>query len=84
MCVPQKCTEYWPEDSVVCEGIEITVKQVIQADDYSLRIFTVKVCLFYCVQREKLICAKWYKEIDLYLYVLFTKLANPIQYISIK
>uniref|UniRef100_A0A8C2L3U8 protein-tyrosine-phosphatase n=1 Tax=Cyprinus carpio TaxID=7962 RepID=A0A8C2L3U8_CYPCA len=38
----EKCTEYWPEDSVICEGIEITVKQVIQADDYSLRIFTVK------------------------------------------
>ncbi|XP_076863076.1 tyrosine-protein phosphatase non-receptor type 5 isoform X3 [Brachyhypopomus gauderio] len=38
----EKCTEYWPEDSVSCEGIEITVKQLIQADDYSLRIFTVK------------------------------------------
>ncbi|KTF93760.1 hypothetical protein cypCar_00022218, partial [Cyprinus carpio] len=37
-----KCTEYWPEDSVICEDIEITVKLVIQADDYSLRIFTVK------------------------------------------
>ncbi|XP_047678491.1 tyrosine-protein phosphatase non-receptor type 5 [Tachysurus fulvidraco] len=38
----EKCTEYWPEDSVTYEGIEITVKQFIQADDYSLRIFTVK------------------------------------------
>ncbi|XP_036440375.1 tyrosine-protein phosphatase non-receptor type 5 [Colossoma macropomum] len=38
----EKCTEYWPEDTVIWEGIEITVKQVIQADDYSLRIFTVK------------------------------------------
>ncbi|KAI4904287.1 hypothetical protein NFI96_025900 [Prochilodus magdalenae] len=38
-----KCTEYWPEDNVIWEGIEITVKQVIQADDYSLRIFTVKL-----------------------------------------
>uniref|UniRef100_A0A8C2A0W4 protein-tyrosine-phosphatase n=4 Tax=Cyprinus carpio TaxID=7962 RepID=A0A8C2A0W4_CYPCA len=38
----EKCTEYWPEDSVICEDIEITVKLVIQADDYSLRIFTVK------------------------------------------
>ncbi|MCJ8747470.1 hypothetical protein PDJAM_G00153830 [Pangasius djambal] len=38
----EKCTEYWPEDSMTCEGIEITVKQFIQADDYSLRIFTVK------------------------------------------
>lgn len=44
-CLLQKCTEYWPEDSVTCEGIEITVKQFIQADDYSLRIFTVKVKL---------------------------------------
>ncbi len=50
LCVyPQKCAEYWPEDSVICEDIEITVKQVIQADDYSLRIFTVKVCLCVCV-----------------------------------
>lgn len=45
ICVSQKCTEYWPEDSVTYEGIEITVKQFIQADDYSLRIFTVKVTL---------------------------------------
>ncbi|KAG9328535.1 hypothetical protein JZ751_013390 [Albula glossodonta] len=39
-----KCTEYWPEDTVVHEGIEIRVVQVIQADDYSLRIFSLKVC----------------------------------------
>ncbi|KAG9333496.1 hypothetical protein JZ751_011505, partial [Albula glossodonta] len=38
-----KCTEYWPEDTVVHEGIEIRVVQVIQADDYSLRIFSLKV-----------------------------------------
>ncbi|XP_072527377.1 tyrosine-protein phosphatase non-receptor type 5 isoform X9 [Salminus brasiliensis] len=38
----KKCTEYWPESSVIWEGIEITVNQVIQADDYSLRNFTVK------------------------------------------
>ncbi|XP_030622110.1 tyrosine-protein phosphatase non-receptor type 5 [Chanos chanos] len=38
----EKCTEYWPEDTMTCEGIEITVNQVIQADDYSLRIFTIK------------------------------------------
>ncbi|XP_058238282.1 tyrosine-protein phosphatase non-receptor type 5 isoform X5 [Hemibagrus wyckioides] len=38
----EKCTEYWPEDSVTYEGIEITIQQFIQADDYSLRIFTVK------------------------------------------
>ncbi|XP_053085256.1 tyrosine-protein phosphatase non-receptor type 5 isoform X3 [Pangasianodon hypophthalmus] len=41
----EKCTEYWPEDSMTCEGIEITVKQFIQADDYSLRSFTVKCVL---------------------------------------
>lgn len=43
--VSQKCTEYWPEDSVTYEGIEITIQQFIQADDYSLRIVTVKVIL---------------------------------------
>lgn len=66
LCDPQKCTEYWPEDSVVCEGIEITVKQVIQADDYSLRIFTVKVCLvFECVL---------VKITDLHLYPFISEL----------
>ncbi|KAJ8343199.1 hypothetical protein SKAU_G00305280 [Synaphobranchus kaupii] len=38
----EKCTEYWPEDSAVHQGMEVTVTQVIQADDYSLRIFTLK------------------------------------------
>uniref|UniRef100_W5LQE6 protein-tyrosine-phosphatase n=1 Tax=Astyanax mexicanus TaxID=7994 RepID=W5LQE6_ASTMX len=38
----EKCAEYWPEESVAWEDIEITVNQVIQADDYSLRNFTVK------------------------------------------
>nr|XP_015193639.1 PREDICTED: tyrosine-protein phosphatase non-receptor type 5 isoform X1 [Lepisosteus oculatus] len=38
----EKCTEYWPEDSVTYEGIEMTVNQVIQADDYSLRLITLK------------------------------------------
>ncbi|XP_068929051.1 tyrosine-protein phosphatase non-receptor type 5 isoform X2 [Petaurus breviceps papuanus] len=38
----EKCTEYWPEEQVVCDGVEITVKQVIQADDYRLRHITLK------------------------------------------
>ncbi|KAG2462062.1 PTN5 phosphatase, partial [Polypterus senegalus] len=38
----EKCTEYWPEDSVTYEGIEITIQQVIEADDYSLRLITLK------------------------------------------
>ncbi|KAL2088525.1 hypothetical protein ACEWY4_015424 [Coilia grayii] len=51
----EKCTEYWPEDTVTCEGIEITVKQVIQADDYSLRIFTLK-----CEGEERGLRQYWY------------------------
>ncbi|KAG5849220.1 hypothetical protein ANANG_G00107650 [Anguilla anguilla] len=51
----EKCTEYWPEDSVTYEGIEITVNQVIQADDYSLRIFTVK-----CEGEERSLRQYWY------------------------
>lgn len=42
-CVLQKCAEYWPEDTVTHEGIEITVVTVTQEDDYSLRVFTLKV-----------------------------------------
>lgn len=42
-CVRQKCAEYWPEDTVTHEGIEITVVAVTQEDDYSLRLFTLKV-----------------------------------------
>ncbi|XP_078239979.1 tyrosine-protein phosphatase non-receptor type 5 isoform X2 [Pogona vitticeps] len=38
----EKCTEYWPEDEVTYEEIEITVNRVIQADDYRLRLFTLK------------------------------------------
>uniref|UniRef100_A0A8D0C5Z0 protein-tyrosine-phosphatase n=1 Tax=Salvator merianae TaxID=96440 RepID=A0A8D0C5Z0_SALMN len=38
----EKCTEYWPEEQVTYEGIEITVNRVIQADDYRLRIITLK------------------------------------------
>ncbi|KAJ7344393.1 hypothetical protein JRQ81_000343 [Phrynocephalus forsythii] len=38
----EKCTEYWPENEVTYEEIEITVNRVIQADDYRLRLFTLK------------------------------------------
>ncbi|XP_020786810.1 tyrosine-protein phosphatase non-receptor type 5 [Boleophthalmus pectinirostris] len=38
----EKCAEYWPEDTVTHEGIEITVVSVTQEDDYSLRVFTLK------------------------------------------
>uniref|UniRef100_A0A665UFE6 protein-tyrosine-phosphatase n=1 Tax=Echeneis naucrates TaxID=173247 RepID=A0A665UFE6_ECHNA len=38
----EKCAEYWPEDTVTHEGIEITVVMVTQEDDYSLRVFTLK------------------------------------------
>ncbi|XP_051819935.1 tyrosine-protein phosphatase non-receptor type 5 isoform X2 [Antechinus flavipes] len=38
----EKCTEYWPEERVVYDGVEITVKQVIQADDYRLRLITLR------------------------------------------
>ncbi|XP_077177670.1 tyrosine-protein phosphatase non-receptor type 5 isoform X1 [Paroedura picta] len=38
----EKCTEYWPEHQVTYEGIEITVNRVIQADDYRLRLITLK------------------------------------------
>lgn len=38
----EKCAEYWPEDSVTHEDIEITVVSVTQEDDYSLRVFTLK------------------------------------------
>ncbi|XP_056349679.1 tyrosine-protein phosphatase non-receptor type 5 isoform X2 [Oenanthe melanoleuca] len=38
----EKCTEYWPEEQVTYEGIEITVNRVIQADDYRLRLITLK------------------------------------------
>ncbi|NWH72926.1 PTN5 phosphatase, partial [Piaya cayana] len=38
----EKCTEYWPEEQVTYEGIEITVNRVIQEDDYRLRLITLK------------------------------------------
>ncbi|KAG5270152.1 hypothetical protein AALO_G00189330 [Alosa alosa] len=51
----EKCAEYWPEDTVTCEGIQITVKQLIQADDYSLRIFSLK-----CEVEERSLKQYWY------------------------
>lgn len=33
----QKCTEYWPEEQVVYDGVEITVRKVIHTEDYRLR-----------------------------------------------
>lgn len=38
----EKCAEYWPEDTVTHEDIDITVVSVTQEDDYSLRVFTLK------------------------------------------
>ncbi|XP_038620196.1 tyrosine-protein phosphatase non-receptor type 5 [Tachyglossus aculeatus] len=38
----EKCTEYWPEHQVVYEGIEVTVRRIIQADDYRLRLITLR------------------------------------------
>ncbi|XP_061078549.1 tyrosine-protein phosphatase non-receptor type 5-like [Conger conger] len=51
----EKCTEYWPEDSVVQEGILIRVEQVIQADDYSLRIFSLQ-----CEGEQRSLRQYWY------------------------
>ncbi|XP_028812752.1 tyrosine-protein phosphatase non-receptor type 5 isoform X2 [Denticeps clupeoides] len=51
----EKCTEYWPEDTATYEDIEVTVKEVIQADDYSLRTFTVK-----CDSEERSLRQYWY------------------------
>ncbi|XP_077567250.1 tyrosine-protein phosphatase non-receptor type 5 [Stigmatopora nigra] len=38
----EKCAEYWPEDTVTHEGIQITVASLTQEDDYSLRVFALK------------------------------------------
>lgn len=39
----QKCTEYWPEEQVVHDGVEITVRKVIHTEDYRLRLISLKV-----------------------------------------
>ncbi|XP_061533543.1 tyrosine-protein phosphatase non-receptor type 5-like [Phycodurus eques] len=51
----EKCAEYWPEDTVTHEGIEITVVTVTQEDDYSLRVFTLK-----CGDAERSLRQYWY------------------------
>ncbi|XP_065812899.1 tyrosine-protein phosphatase non-receptor type 5 [Labrus bergylta] len=51
----EKCAEYWPEDTVTHEGIEITVVTVTQEDDYSLRVFTLK-----CEGEERSLQQYWY------------------------
>ncbi|TNN00534.1 hypothetical protein fugu_011780 [Takifugu bimaculatus] len=50
-----KCAEYWPEDTVTHEGIEITVVTVTQEDDYSLRVFTLN-----CDGEERSLHHYWY------------------------
>lgn len=40
---PQKCTEYWPEEQVVYDGVEITVRKVIHTEDYRLRLIALRV-----------------------------------------
>jgi tyrosine-protein phosphatase non-receptor type 5 len=39
----QKCTEYWPEEQVVHDGVEITVQKVIHTEDYRLRLISLRV-----------------------------------------
>lgn len=43
MLAPQKCTEYWPEEQVVYDGVEITVREVIHTEDYRLRLISLRV-----------------------------------------
>lgn len=38
----EKCTEYWPEEQVVHDGVEITVHRVIHTEDYRLRLISLK------------------------------------------
>ncbi|EHA97456.1 Tyrosine-protein phosphatase non-receptor type 5 [Heterocephalus glaber] len=38
----QKCTEYWPEEQVVYDGVEITVQKVIHTEDYRLRLISLR------------------------------------------
>ncbi|XP_035251692.1 tyrosine-protein phosphatase non-receptor type 5-like [Anguilla anguilla] len=51
----EKCTEYWPEDTALHEGVRVTVRQVIQADDYSLRIFSLQ-----CEGEQRSLRQYWY------------------------
>ncbi|XP_066220696.1 tyrosine-protein phosphatase non-receptor type 5 isoform X1 [Saccopteryx leptura] len=38
----EKCTEYWPEEQVVYDGVEIVVRKVIQTEDYRLRLISLR------------------------------------------
>ncbi|XP_057605318.1 tyrosine-protein phosphatase non-receptor type 5 [Hippopotamus amphibius kiboko] len=38
----EKCTEYWPEEQVVYDGVEITVQKVIHTEDYRLRLIALR------------------------------------------
>ncbi|XP_039721411.1 tyrosine-protein phosphatase non-receptor type 5 isoform X2 [Pteropus medius] len=38
----EKCTEYWPEEQVVYDGVEITVRKVIHTEDYRLRLISLR------------------------------------------
>ncbi|KAL4622708.1 tyrosine-protein phosphatase non-receptor type 5-like [Arapaima gigas] len=51
----EKCTEYWPEDRVTHEGIEITITKAIQTDDYRLRMLSLK-----CDREERSLWLYWY------------------------
>nr|XP_015820384.2 tyrosine-protein phosphatase non-receptor type 5 isoform X1 [Nothobranchius furzeri]XP_054589225.1 tyrosine-protein phosphatase non-receptor type 5 isoform X1 [Nothobranchius furzeri]XP_054589226.1 tyrosine-protein phosphatase non-receptor type 5 isoform X1 [Nothobranchius furzeri]XP_054589227.1 tyrosine-protein phosphatase non-receptor type 5 isoform X1 [Nothobranchius furzeri] len=51
----EKCAEYWPEDTVTHEGIEITVVSVTEEDDYSLRVFTLT-----CEEEKRTLKHYWY------------------------
>ncbi|KAM7330802.1 hypothetical protein ACRRTK_009991 [Alexandromys fortis] len=38
----EKCTEYWPEEQVIHDGVEITVQKVIHTEDYRLRLISLR------------------------------------------
>ncbi|XP_042762456.1 tyrosine-protein phosphatase non-receptor type 5 isoform X2 [Panthera leo] len=38
----EKCTEYWPEEQVMYDGVEITVQKVIHTEDYRLRLISLR------------------------------------------
>ncbi|XP_060033034.1 tyrosine-protein phosphatase non-receptor type 5 isoform X2 [Erinaceus europaeus] len=38
----EKCTEYWPEEQVVYDDVEITVRKVIHTEDYRLRLISLR------------------------------------------
>ncbi|XP_010613413.1 tyrosine-protein phosphatase non-receptor type 5 isoform X1 [Fukomys damarensis] len=38
----EKCTEYWPEEQVVYDGVEIIVQKVVHTEDYRLRLISLR------------------------------------------